>query len=218
MYRLVCELLVLAGLCVAVGRRVSAPPDELSWLLGLVIAGVGWLLRALGSADDGSGKAPPPERRPAAPTSRALPEPPFAPVPPTFELTDEVGGRSFLFNQRKAPPREVHVRVGRPIPGDDGRWICPYQIQGLGPQRPQAAFGPDSLGALLMALHTIPIEIEGAAEVESGFVTFRGSRRLGFGSVCAVLGRRRRRRRGEIGSVVVSSPRPPIRSNPVETV
>jgi len=218
MYRLVGKLLVLAGLCVAAWRRISAPSDELSGLLGAVIAAVGLLLFSLTQADDRPDDAPRPARQPVDPRSRSLPEPPLAPVPPTFEVTDEVGSRSFVFNRRRAQPRDVHVRVGKPIPGDDGRWLCPYQIQGLGPQRPQAAFGPDSLGALLMALHTIPIEVEGAAEVEGGFVTYRGSRRLGFGSVCAVLGRRRRRRRGEVGAVVVSSPQPPIRSESLETV
>jgi len=217
MYRFFGEWLLLAGATITFWRALSSQGD-LSWVLGIVIAAVGWLLRQVGTADEDADETPRPQERPTDPRSRSLPEPPLVPIPPSFEIAEEVCGRNFVFFGRNARPRDVHVRVGRPIPGGDGRWICPYQIQGLGPQKPQAAFGPDSLGALLMALHLIPIEVEGAAEVEGGFVTYRRSRRLGFGSACAVLGRRRRRRRGEIGSVVVSSPRPPIRSEPLETV
>jgi hypothetical protein len=217
MYRLVGMLLVVVGLCMALWSASWPPQADLGLLLGGVLFLVGWLLRSIGSLESDSAPAPHQTAAAGVPRPRGLPEPPYVSPPPPFEVTDAVASRSFAFCRGSATPRRVDVRVGRPVPGGDGRWLCPYEIRGLGPRGPQGVFGPDELGALLLALHAIPLDLEAAAEVEGGYVTYRGSRRLGFGSACAVLGRRHRRRRGELGAVAVAAPRPPIRSDPLAT-
>lgn len=57
---------------------------------------------------------------------------------------------------------EVVIRFGAPRPdplSTNGDWECPHQIVGLGDDEVSAAFGVDSLQALLLSIHAVRIKL-----------------------------------------------------------
>ncbi|MGW6932158.1 DUF6968 family protein [Lentzea sp. NPDC054927] len=57
---------------------------------------------------------------------------------------------------------DVVVRFGAPRPdplSSNGDWECPHQIVGLGDDAVQAAFGVDSLQALLLSVYAVRIKL-----------------------------------------------------------
>jgi hypothetical protein len=57
---------------------------------------------------------------------------------------------------------EVVIRFGAPRPdplSGNGDWECPHQIVGLGDDSVGAAFGVDSLQALLLSVYSVRIKL-----------------------------------------------------------
>ncbi|MEV6239226.1 hypothetical protein [Lentzea sp. NPDC051838] len=57
---------------------------------------------------------------------------------------------------------EVVIRFGAPRPdplSHNGDWECPHQIDGLGDGAVGAAYGVDSLQALLLSVHAVRIKL-----------------------------------------------------------
>ncbi|MEU4740984.1 hypothetical protein AB0G02_11045 [Actinosynnema sp. NPDC023658] len=77
----------------------------------------------------------------------------------------------------------VVVSVGRPGPDplsahDD--WRCPFRVTGLGDEVVGAAFGVDSLQALLLAVHKVRLELAARAGAESVALDWLGHPELGL--------------------------------------
>ncbi|WP_407663045.1 DUF6968 family protein [Micromonospora radicis] len=75
------------------------------------------------------------------------------------------------------------VRFGRPHPdplSTSGDWGCPFQIDGLGDDSVQEAFGVDSLQALLLAIWSVRLELAERAERTSVRLDWLEQRALGL--------------------------------------
>lgn len=79
-----------------------------------------------------------------------------------FELGEIIADRHLVFEASEGWTRDVTVRLGRPVLDPSARnetWVCPFQIEGLGRARTMGMFGVDAMQALLLAIHTIPVEL-----------------------------------------------------------
>lgn len=78
-----------------------------------------------------------------------------------FELGDVIAERRFVFRANAGWSRDVDVKLGRPVPDSmpGQAWVCPFQISGLDRERVMGIFGADAMQALLLAIHTIPVEL-----------------------------------------------------------
>src|SRR5688572_6376949 len=59
-------------------------------------------------------------------------------------------------------PFEVVIRFGAPRPdplSSNGDWQCPHQITGLGDDSVGAAYGVDSLQALLLSVYAVRVKL-----------------------------------------------------------
>ncbi|TQM81217.1 hypothetical protein FHX81_3579 [Saccharothrix saharensis] len=77
----------------------------------------------------------------------------------------------------------VVVRFGRPHPdplSPNGDWCCPHQVLGLGDEAVGAAFGVDSLQALLLSVHRVRLELAARAERASVKLDWLGLPDLGL--------------------------------------
>jgi hypothetical protein len=95
----------------------------------------------------------------------------------TFELGDVIAERGLTFEPADGAARDVRVRLGRPVRDDDplGRaWVCPFQISGLDHDRVMGIFGADAMQALLLAIHTIPIELASRVREKGGRLLHHG--------------------------------------------
>lgn len=57
---------------------------------------------------------------------------------------------------------EVVIRFGAPRPdplSENGDWLCPHQIVGLGDGAVAGAYGVDSLQALLLSVYSVRIKL-----------------------------------------------------------
>ncbi|GGU54103.1 DUF6968 family protein [Lentzea flava] len=57
---------------------------------------------------------------------------------------------------------EVVIRFGAPRPdplSGNGDWVCPHQIAGLGDDSVGAAYGVDSLQALLLSVYAVRVKL-----------------------------------------------------------
>ncbi len=96
----------------------------------------------------------------------------------TFELGEVIAERELEFVPDQGEAQAVTVRLGRPVPdprAPDRSWCCPYQILGTGRDRVFAIFGVDALQALLLALHTIPVELAAYVRQHPGKVLCWGA-------------------------------------------
>ncbi|MDP4505203.1 DUF6968 family protein [Nonomuraea turcica] len=85
----------------------------------------------------------------------------------TYELGDVVAERQLEAVAEDGARTPVTVRIGRPRPdrlSSHGDWRCPHQIAGLGEERAGAAFGVDSLQALLLSVHKLRLELARRAQ------------------------------------------------------
>lgn len=80
-----------------------------------------------------------------------------------------------------AGKESVLVYLGKPVQEKDGPWFCPYVIKAASFLRQFRAAGEDSMQALILALRTIPTELEVLAKDHKGHFTWFGGRDLGFG-------------------------------------
>src|SRR3954468_20210562 len=105
----------------------------------------------------------------------------------TFELGDLIAECELRFMPDHGEAHAVTVRLGRPVPdprAPDRSWCCPYQILGTGRDRVFAIFGVDAMQALLLALHTIPVELAAYVRQHPGKVLCRGARDTTWLSGC----------------------------------
>jgi hypothetical protein len=57
---------------------------------------------------------------------------------------------------------EVVIRFGAPRPdplSSNGDWVCPHRITGLGDEETGAAYGVDSLQALLLSVYAVRVKL-----------------------------------------------------------
>lgn len=89
----------------------------------------------------------------------------------SFELGDLIAERQMTFQPRDGQPQEISVRVGRPTRDASApreTWVCPFQIAGIGDGKTRGIFGADAMQALLLAIHTIPVELASYARDAGG--------------------------------------------------
>lgn len=80
----------------------------------------------------------------------------------TFEMGEVIAERAITLRLKDGSQKDATIRLGRPIPDPSSprdTWLCPYQITGTQRDRVFAIFGEDALQALLLAVHTIPVEL-----------------------------------------------------------
>ncbi len=80
-----------------------------------------------------------------------------------------------------AGKESVQVYLGKPVQDGDGPWFCPYLIKARSFKRQFRIPGEDSMQALILALKTIPIELEVIAKKHNGHFTLFDDPNLGFG-------------------------------------
>ena len=97
-------------------------------------------------------------------------------------IDDIVAQRDLEFTG-DAGKESVLVYLGKPVQEKDGPWFCPYLIKAKSFVRQFRSAGEDSMQALILALKTIPIELEVLAKNHKGHFTWFGSLDLGFGQV-----------------------------------
>jgi hypothetical protein len=104
-----------------------------------------------------------------------------------IDLGDVIAERELRFEVPGASPREVVVKVGKPVrdpTANHETWICPFLILGLGREKPMGIFGADALQALLLSLHTIPVELAAYAREVGGRFLQYGEPAAGFVGPC----------------------------------
>jgi hypothetical protein len=77
----------------------------------------------------------------------------------------------------------VVIRIGAPHPdplSTNGDWRCPYRITGLGDEAVGAAFGVDSLQALLLAVYRVRLDLAARAESAGVELDWLGLPELGL--------------------------------------
>ncbi|MGH9383732.1 MAG: DUF6968 family protein [Vicinamibacterales bacterium] len=105
----------------------------------------------------------------------------------TFELGEVIAERRLTFQANAGWARETHVRIGRPAPDPSDRdrtWVCPYQVAGLGHDRVMGIFGADAMQALLLAVHTIPVELDALSRDLAGRFLHHNHPDTGFVDAC----------------------------------
>jgi hypothetical protein len=83
-------------------------------------------------------------------------------MPTVFEIGDVIAERRLTYQPGAGAPQDVTVRIGRPVTDKSApheTWICPFQIEGIGSGKTRGLFGADAMQALLLAIHTIPVEL-----------------------------------------------------------
>ena len=96
---------------------------------------------------------------------------------PTIDMDDVIAERRLTFQPSDGVPQDVAVRIGRPVPDTSApheTCICPFQIEGIGSGKTRGIFGADAMQALLLAIHTIPVEL-------AAFIRDSGGQFLHFG-------------------------------------
>jgi uncharacterized protein DUF6968 len=81
---------------------------------------------------------------------------------PIVDIGDVIAERRLTFQPADGVPQDVTVRIGRPVldaSAPHETWICPFQIEGIGSGKTRGIFGADAMQALLLAIHTIPVEL-----------------------------------------------------------
>jgi hypothetical protein len=107
-----------------------------------------------------------------------------------IDLGDVIAERILQFEAPGMGVREIVVRVGRPVcdPGAvHETWMCPFLILGLGDERPIGIFGSDSLQALLLSVHTIPVTLASYARDAGGSFRQYGEPAAGFVGPCRAV-------------------------------
>jgi hypothetical protein len=99
-----------------------------------------------------------------------------------YELGEVVAERRIAMVLPDGGTSEVVVQFGKPhpdpLPGGD--WCCPFQIEGLGDGAVDAAFGVDSLQAMLLAAYSVRLLLTEHAEQTSARLDWLGQPDLGL--------------------------------------
>jgi hypothetical protein len=83
-------------------------------------------------------------------------------MPASIEIGDVIAERHLTFQFRERASQKVIVRISRPVPVASQpfeNWVCPFQIDGIGSRKTRGIYGADAMQALLLAIHTIPVEL-----------------------------------------------------------
>ena len=97
------------------------------------------------------------------------------------ELGEVIAQREVLFTRASGETAIVHVRIGKPVVGDDpNSWRCPYQIESMGRVKTVAMSGVDAVQALLLTLQVILPELDHIAKREQGTFSWPKDKHCGF--------------------------------------
>jgi hypothetical protein len=81
----------------------------------------------------------------------------------------------------KRGSRKILVQFFSPQPEENGNWSVRFEIHGPGPfMKSRTIWGCDSVQALLLALSSVPLDLEALARELGGKVLFLGSDNLRF--------------------------------------
>ena len=108
-------------------------------------------------------------------------------MPTVFDIGDVIAERRLTFQPRDGAPQDVTVRVGRPVldaSAPHETWICPFQIEGIGSGKTRGIFGADAMQALLLAIHTIPVELAACIRDSGGEFLHFGEPDASFVAAC----------------------------------
>lgn len=99
-----------------------------------------------------------------------------------YELSDIIVQRQLDAIHPDGSRTEVLLAIGRPFPDPlpGGDWCSTFQITGLGDPAVRAAFGVDTMQALLLALHKVRLELDERAAVEAAELRWLGQPDLGL--------------------------------------
>jgi len=97
-------------------------------------------------------------------------------------LGEIIAERHFESIDESGVEREVVVRIGKPVPDDNegGDWYCPFQITGFGDDKISAAFGVESMQALLLSLQKVAAELNYYQKVQKCKLTWLDQPDLGL--------------------------------------
>ncbi|MFI7470624.1 DUF6968 family protein [Nonomuraea sp. NPDC049646] len=101
----------------------------------------------------------------------------------TYELGEIAVERQLEALAGDGTRRPVTIRFGTPRLDQlsvNGDWCCPHQILGLGDQEVGAAFGVDSLQALLLSVYKVRLKLEERALASSVRLDWLGWPDLGL--------------------------------------
>lgn len=99
-----------------------------------------------------------------------------------ISIGEVIAERDFEARDEKGARREVRLQIGipRPDPKEGGDWYCPYQIVGFGDDKVSAAFGVDTVQALLSALQKAGLELDFFQKAQNSKLTWRDDEDLGL--------------------------------------
>lgn len=99
-----------------------------------------------------------------------------------ISLGEIIAERYFEAKDETGREREIIVRVGKPIPDShpnaNGDWCCPFEIVGFADHQMDAAFGVDSMQAIVLCLQKIIIKLNNQQKTEKIKLTWQGSGNL----------------------------------------
>ncbi|MEV4173178.1 hypothetical protein [Nonomuraea sp. NPDC049709] len=101
----------------------------------------------------------------------------------TYELGEIVAERQVEGVAADGTRTLVTVRFGKPRPDElstNGDWCCPHQVVGLGEAGIGAAFGVDSLQALLLSVYKVRLKLEERARAAAVRLDWLGQPELGL--------------------------------------
>ena len=88
------------------------------------------------------------------------------------ELGEVIVERSLDFIGSDGTSTRCSVRVGVPVPVEDGDWVCPYQLRAGDRVRSMGMHGIDSMQALVLTMKTLDVEITHMAKKFDASVRF----------------------------------------------
>ncbi|RUL94993.1 hypothetical protein [Verrucosispora sp. FIM060022] len=98
-------------------------------------------------------------------------------------LGEVVAERRIVVIDPEGVTSELVVRLGKPYPdplSHHGDWGCPFQVEGLGEDSVQTAYGVDSLQALLLAAYRVRLLLAEHAEQTSARLDWLGQPDFGL--------------------------------------
>lgn len=111
---------------------------------------------------------------------------------PHLDPTSIIAERELIFEpsiERPSSPRRsstprvsVRFRLGRPSQGPTD-WYCPFEVEGFGETRVEAAHGSDSVQALLLAMAKLRVILAAMALQHKGHLRFAGGSGCGIPSL-----------------------------------
>jgi hypothetical protein len=98
----------------------------------------------------------------------------------TIQLGEIFIERVFEIHDMAEKVSGVILRIGKPQEIQPNHWYCPFQILGIGDEVVKAAFGVDSLKAMMIAIKMASIFLEDFARHEDKRITWLNRDDLGF--------------------------------------